>query len=125
MRPFPQVDPGTMSREQLWHSYRDDILQRAGIAIFVFGNKLVSGEVVPSEGMREEFELALRNNVFPIPVGRTGSMAGELWRHLLELIAGGEFSVSDEVRGLIEQLGDDGKSLDQIRTLVLNLVSKI
>ncbi|MCL1501104.1 hypothetical protein M3O40_17030, partial [Xanthomonas nasturtii] len=125
VRPFPQTDPGAMNIRELWTLYRDDILKRAGIAIFVFGNKLEKGSVVLSDGMREEFELALANKVFPIPVGYTGGMAKELWIELIQMLESGSFKTTADIKSLIEQLGDDSKSLDQIRETILNLISII
>lgn len=125
VRPFPQDRVGNMSRDDLWHAYRDDILKRAGIAIFVFGNKLEDGQVVLSGGMRREFELALENNVFPIPVGCTGGMAEELWEELTQKIADGSFVVDPKVAPLIQELEDKSKSLNEIRATILKLVSLI
>ncbi|WP_164086591.1 SIR2 family protein [Stenotrophomonas maltophilia] len=125
VRPFPQDPVGKMSLQDLWHAYRDDILKRAGIAIFVFGNKLKDGEVVLSDGMRHEFEIALENNVFPIPVGRTGGMAEGLWGELTRQIADGSFEVEPKVVPLIQELGDSSKSLDEIKATILKIVSLI
>ncbi|MCC4608201.1 SIR2 family protein [Xanthomonas campestris pv. zinniae] len=125
VRPFPQTDSGAMNIRELWTLYRDDILKRAGIAIFLFGNKLEKGSVVLSNGMREEFELALANKVFPIPVGYTGGMAKELWIELIKMLESGSFKTTADIKSLIEQLGDDSKSLDQIRETILNLISII
>ncbi|WP_329752812.1 SIR2 family protein [Stenotrophomonas maltophilia] len=125
VRPFPQDKVGNMTRDDLWRAYRDDILKRAGIAIFVFGNKLKDGEVVLSDGMRHEFEIALENKVFPIPVGRTGGMAEELWGELTRQIADGSFEVDPKVAPLIQELGDSSKSLDEIKATILKIVSLI
>ncbi|CCP18523.1 hypothetical protein SMRA8_4079 [Stenotrophomonas maltophilia RA8] len=125
VRPFPQDKVGNMSRDDLWRAYRDDILKRAGIAIFVFGNKLEGGEVILSTGMRHEFEIGLENKVFPIPVGRTGGMAEELWGELMRKIADGSFVVDPKVAPLIQELGDSSKSLDEIKATILNIVSLI
>lgn len=125
VRPFPQDPVGKMTLQDLWHAYRDDILKRAGIAIFVFGNKLRDGQVVLSDGMRREFDLALENNVFPIPVARTGGTAKELWIELTKRIADGSFTVDAKVAPLIQELGDESKSLDEVRALILKVVSLI
>ena len=125
VRPFPQAGPGEMALDELWSAYRADMLKRAGTAIFVFGDKLIDGEVVPSSGMREEFNLALKNGVFPIPVGRTGAMAKELWNEVIKRIDDGKMKVSPEIRELFEQLGDDARTLDEIRISILKLVALI
>ncbi len=40
MRPFPQVASSTTDLPTLWEEYRQRTLSLAGIAIFIFGNKL-------------------------------------------------------------------------------------
>ena len=125
VRPFPQSEPGAMSRQQAWSKYRDDILSRAGIAIFLFGNKLEDGDLVLSDGMREEFNLALKHRVFPLPVGATGYVSRDLWEEVIARIRSGELQVSPEVDALIHELGDETKSLDELMVLVLKLVSLI
>jgi hypothetical protein len=59
------------------------MIEHAGIAIFVFGNKKDgSGKIVNSSGMREEFDLCILSGVVPIPVGATGYMAEMLWKEV-------------------------------------------
>lgn len=84
MRPFPQVSTGGGGNlAEQWKKYRIGMLDYAGVAVFVFGNKIDStGNVVPSTGMREEFELAVQAGLVPIPVGATGFMAEELWKEV-------------------------------------------
>src|SRR5690606_34783519 len=79
LRPFPQSQTGERPLKELWTEYRRNMLAHAGIAIFLFGNKIQGGEVIPSNGMREEFNIAVANGVFAIPVGITGSMSEVLW----------------------------------------------
>jgi hypothetical protein len=82
MRPFPQP----VSKEDLgklkekWTVYRQEMLSHAGIAIFLFGNKLTDKGIVNSNGMREEFNLSKENNIIPIPVANTGSETKEIWK---------------------------------------------
>jgi len=107
IRPFPQ----TTDAKKLWTRYRKDMLDYAGIAIFVFGNKEVKGNLVLSDGMREEFEIAMSKGVIPIPVGFTGYIAEELWSEV-----NGSFDKyfpgkSVQVKSLYEKLGD--KSIDK------------
>ena len=48
------------------------------LAIFIFGNKINSGEVVLADGCKKEFEIAVNKGKIIIPVGSTGYMAKEL-----------------------------------------------
>ncbi len=122
VRPFPQSAPGMTDRAQLWTRYREDILKRAGVAVFVFGNKLVGDEVVHSNGMKEEFDLALANGVFPIPVGITGGMARELWTETIALLDSGRLLAPAGARELISELGADETTLERAHTIVLELL---
>ena len=72
MRPFPQFASSSQDLQQLWEEYRQRMISLAGIAIFVFGNKLVDGEVVEANGVIREFEIAVQKGVVVIPVGATG-----------------------------------------------------
>lgn len=80
MRPFPQSVPAGRNIGDVWREYRKAMITHAGIAIFVFGNKLEKPDkIVLSNGMKEEFDLCLQAGVKPIPVGATGFMAESLW----------------------------------------------
>lgn len=63
--------------------YREDMASYAGAAVFLFGNKLRDGNVVLSDGMLQEFEIAKEKGLALIPVGATGYMAGELWKQVM------------------------------------------
>lgn len=122
VRPFPQSQAGDVPLPALWRRYREDILKRSGIAIFVFGNKLKDESVVLSEGMREEFEIARQNSVFVIPVGVTGGMSTQLWEETVRLINSREIEVSEEVEHLLRKLGHKDTSLEDARKAILRLI---
>lgn len=80
MRPFPQIATDGANLAEQWRRYRRQMLEQAGIAVFVFGNKLgPGGDVVLSNGMQQEFQLAIDAGLKPLPVGVTGFVAEELW----------------------------------------------
>ena len=80
LKPFPYARP----RKDYFSKYRADLVAGAGFAIFIAGNKTdpVSGETILSDGVREEFELAVEAGLIPIPIGCTGSVAAELWQEV-------------------------------------------
>lgn len=83
MRPFPHTASGKPASKARWTKYRQNMIDHAGIAIFVFGNKMdAAGKIVESSGMREEFDLCVASGVVPIPVGATGYMAETLWKEV-------------------------------------------
>ena len=83
MRPFPQIATGGVSLPEQWTTYRKAMLSLAGIAIFIFGNKKGNdGNIVPANGMQQEFDLAIEVGVKVIPIGATGHMAKTLWEKI-------------------------------------------
>lgn len=78
LRPFPQVITGQMSREELWHQYRKNMIQQAGIAIFMFGNKASNTGTIIADGVLKEFKIAKESNKVIIPIGSTGWAASQI-----------------------------------------------
>ena len=113
LRPFPQ---GADAQKQ-WETYRQEMIAHAGIAVFIFGNKLQAGSVVPANGVRREFEIAKANGLLLIPIGATGFMAHELWREIID-----NFDIyypkHAELKPLVAILGDASDSKRLIDTVV-------
>ncbi|HBB86831.1 MAG TPA: hypothetical protein DC047_04380 [Blastocatellia bacterium] len=83
MKPFPQFKTGEKELPALWEEYRQRMIKLAGIAIFIFGNKLdSSGNVVLANGVKREFEIAVQNDLVPIPVPSTGYVAKEIYEQI-------------------------------------------
>ena len=49
LRPFPQYEVGKRPISEIWNDYRTDMISYAGIAIFVFGNKIKDGNIVVAD----------------------------------------------------------------------------
>jgi hypothetical protein len=114
LRPFPQAASGSKNLKTLWTEYRNDMLSFSGIALFVFGNKLENGKLVPSNGMREEFEIAKERRLFLLPVGATGYMAKELWNEVSENFDSFNGIVPKGVKQAFDKLGDENISFKEI-----------
>ena len=125
LRPFPQSQVGETELKVLWRKYREDMISYAGIAIFLFGNKLSGDEVILSNGMREEYEIALSQGVIVIPIGATGYMAQQLWAELSANIEAGEISYSQCITASLKKLGENDLSLEEMKDTILDLVSNI
>jgi hypothetical protein len=97
------------------------MIDYAGIALFLFGNKLHENNVVLSNGMREEYTIARRKGLFVIPIGATGYMAEELWAELNNEIQG-DPKVSEQMKGLFEKIGDKATTTDDLIDAVLNIL---
>lgn len=118
LRPFPQSAEG----KQLWKSYREDMISHAGIAIFVFGNKLDNGTVVPSSGMRQELNIAREKGVILIPVGATGDISKDLWIDA-KIDIQNRFGKNAKIMELYEQLGDQNLTPDELIRTIINLLT--
>jgi hypothetical protein len=78
VRPFPQHIALDEERKRIWHEYRLDLIQRAGAAIFLFGNKLSKGSVIVANGVIDEYKIAEDLGIGIVPVGATGYAAKEI-----------------------------------------------
>jgi hypothetical protein len=84
LRPFPQSGIDPVERAARWTSYRREMIARAGIALFLFGNRRSSGGLIePAAGLQEEFLLAVEAGLAVVPLGATGSTASDLHQRVL------------------------------------------
>ncbi|SFB35699.1 SIR2 family protein [Pseudomonas sp. NFPP24] len=126
LRPFPQSQSGDRPLKELWTEYRRDMLAHAGIAIFLFGNKVnPGGEVVLSNGMREEFDLAVAGGVFVIPIGITGSISAELWKEVIASYDETKYEHGKKITPLLQELGTEGTDLGRAQEVILRLLPLI
>lgn len=113
LRPFPQIQSGTKSILEVWTEYRNEMISKAGIAIFVFGNKMVDGELVNSNGMEEEFQICFKHNVIPIPIGATGSVSKDLWKEVTSKLQS-YYPTNTDLHNAIKELGKDNATKKEI-----------
>ena len=114
IRPFPQGPDA----QQLWTVYREDMLDFAGIAIFMFGNKVGAAGVTPSSGMEEEFRLARRKGLKVLPLGFTGYTARTLYEQVDTNFSDFYPRSTPAFRQHFSDLGDSARALDeQLKTL--------
>jgi hypothetical protein len=106
LRPFPQEYVADFSWPDVLKRYRDDLTDYAGAAVFLFGNKLQDGQVVVSDGVAQEFEIAREKGLALIPVGSTGFMAQELWEKVMADPAAYYPNRTEEFRKALVTLGD-------------------
>jgi hypothetical protein len=109
-----------------WTEYRKAMIEHAGIAIFVFGNKRdSSGVVIPSNGMREEFDLCVQAGVRPIPVGATGFMAEELWKEVTGNLPKYFPGASANFQADFQKLGDPSTGPSELLQILQRLIEQI
>lgn len=126
MRPFPHTPTGRPASSVRWKKYRQSMVDHAGIAIFVFGNKKdSSGNTVDSNGMREEFDLSVESGVVPLPIGATGFMAETLWKEVYADFDRFYPNAPTTIRRSFKALGktstDTGRLLNEIHKIINHL----
>ncbi|MEQ1935300.1 MAG: SIR2 family protein [Fimbriimonadaceae bacterium] len=126
MRPFPQVATGNASLADQWTEYRKAMIDYAGIAIFVFGNKRNhKGELILSNGMRQEFEICVQAGVHPIPVAATGFMSAELWSEVQKNFSKFYPNATAAFEDAFMQLQDTGKRPSELVDIILKLIEHL
>ena len=122
LRPFSQIQSGSKSIPEIWTDYRKDMISKAGIGIFIFGNKDKDGTIVNSDGMEEEFELCIKNNVIPIPIGATGYVSKKLWDRVMGKLTE-YYPNNDDLVTAITELGNSKISTDIIIKNILKAIA--
>lgn len=115
LRPFPQNKEG----KELWSAWREDMISYAGISIFLFGNKSQNGEIILSNGMKEEFDISKRNNNVLIPVASTGHMAKQLWEEDMSK------ECSENIETEMQALSKENVPLDELKYNILSILKKV
>lgn len=115
--PFPS-EPHT---EKVNHPYREDMIARAGVALFIFGNKLQDISVKEADGLLKEFEIARSYKMVLIPVGASGYASEKLWKRVVEDYDG--YFETRQKFDLFEQLGDPSTDPETLIDLVIRSVS--
>ncbi len=125
LRPFPQAEVGSRPKSEVWHEYRTDMISYAGIAIFLFGNKIKDCEVVFSEGLIKEFEIAKSNGLLLIPVGATEYATREIYTKLTQEGYFDSPAFPRSAREHMDRLGDDSLSLSTIKGTLISLLKAL
>lgn len=125
LRPFPQDQTGLTPQPALWNEYRKDMIPLAGIAIFLFGNKLDNGNVVLANGVRSEFEIAVESGLQIVPVGATGYMAEELWKEASANLDKYYPGHSKEFADNFAEIGNSTLEPDALLESLIKLLDKI
>lgn len=121
LRPFPQGIENETTRQALWAKYREDMISRAGVSIFVFGNKLSNGKIVIANGVKSEYEIAHKNHNLIVPVGCTGYAAYEIWKEINDNMSDFYTNVDEALKNAFDKLNK--KSLNS--ELINNIISFI
>lgn len=81
LKPFPQFSSGEKPLNILWEEYRNKMISKCGISIFVFGNKKNENEeIVEANGVIREFEISKNHGNICIPIGITGYATSKIYQ---------------------------------------------
>lgn len=122
MHPFPQTPSKDKDLKQLWEDYRQRIISPAGIAIFLFGNKVENKEITLALGVRREWEIAIEKGLIPIPIAATGFVAKEIWEEISEKI---EEYYPNPLLNIIKSLNEVEKNPEKIIQLTIEAIKAI
>lgn len=125
VKPFPQFKTGDKELPELWEEYRQRMQKFAGIAIFIFGNKLNSdNEIILADGVQREFQIALENELIPIPIAVTGYMAKEIYQTIASNPVN-YYPNQEWIFSIIEELAKDNISDSDIVKKIIKLIKQI
>jgi hypothetical protein len=120
LKPFPQFKTGEKDLGILWEEYRQQMISRAGIIIFVFGNKHSGKGIENAGGVKREFLIALEKGLIPIPIHYTGYMSEEISNELEE--HGLPKQLIKDISELKLDKDDFCKSINQILEIIDNII---
>lgn len=73
IKPLPLIDGKSDNIEpQTKKMFQYDMISQVGVVIFVFGNQYYNGDLSDSKGVWHDFERAVEQGKFIVPVGATG-----------------------------------------------------
>jgi hypothetical protein len=123
VRPFPQG----VAAEQIWPIYRSDMLDFAGIAIFMFGNKLnkEKTQIVISDGVINEFEIAVGKGIKVLPLGFTSYAARQLYDRVAADFDTFYPKATNRFRQCFADLGNATRSLDEQRKTFFDALTEL
>ena len=102
--PFPQYENGEKTLAERWTENRKEMINSAGVCIFIFGNKIdTNGNVVDAAGMLEEFSIAKEAGKVIIPIASTGFTAKRIFE---EMKNSKQYSYLDQYWEILEKEND-------------------
>lgn len=123
IRPFPQG----VTAEQIWPAYRSDMLDFAGVAIFMFGNKLnqEKTQAVISDGVIKEFEIAVDKGIQVLPLGFTGYAAKQLYDRVAANFDTFYPKATSRFRQCFSDLGNNARPSDEQRKTIFDALVEL
>ncbi|SHG47361.1 SIR2-like domain-containing protein [Chryseolinea serpens] len=123
LRPFPMIGQNDRIAKETKATFRESIIKEAGIALFIFGNKLIDGKLLLSPGMKDEFEMALNAGLKVIPIPTTGYQSKELYDLVMNNFSDyyEDFPQLKEVFASLEQKVSSSEIIETVKTIIKTL----
>lgn len=122
LRPFPQVLPDGFEAAAFHRRYREDMMQQAGICIFIGGVKHGAGGTETAGGVIDEYEIAKALGKVIVPVAATGGAAAEIWQRLNADGGAKNVRLPDAI---FSQLGNANASIDEVCAAIVAAIESI
>ena len=129
--PFPKAYYGIHSEdrspelEEHFMNYREKMIDKCGIAFFLFGNKKdKSGNTIVADGVYKEFAIAHQKEKYVFPIGPTGGSAKVLADKVLSDYAYYN-KTSPEVETLYRELNLPSITADEIIEKIITIIELI
>jgi Sir2- and TIR-associating SLOG family/SIR2-like domain len=121
LRPLPRYTTDEEALTERWEKYRRDLIREAGIAIFIFGNKVQDNQLINSPGVKREFEIAKEMGIKLIPIGVTGYASQQLWEEVMKKFDQlyGDFPQLQEE---FEKLGNSNMKSGEVIQAVIHII---
>lgn len=113
--PFPQHDDGEKSLADRWTDNRNQMISESGVCLFIFGNKIIDGEVVVASGMLEEFRIAKDRGKIIIPIASTEFAAKHIFD---EMRNSGDYAYLDKYWDVLETEHDTERVFRAINEII-------
>jgi len=125
LRPFPIGIEDKAVRAETFQRYREELLDQAGISVFIMGNKYDGGVIADSPGVWDEFKLAKSKGLYIIPVGGLGGMSAKIAKEVLsnfaEYYPDDDGSIKTAIEKLNRPMGDVADYLVPLRVIINRL----
>jgi hypothetical protein len=99
--------------------FQNNMISKAGIIIFLFGNNYYNGKLLSSRGVMHDFERAIKANKYVIPIGSTGFAS----KDILDIIVN-DIDKYAYLKPYINKLLDETNS-EKLITLILTIIQDI
>lgn len=124
LKPFPQFKTGNKELSILWNEYRQKMISKCGISIFVFGNKKSGNDIIEANGVIREFEISKDNGVICLPIALTQYAA----KTIFEIISKEPhkyYEQPDIIMPIINKLADSNTSIDESLKMIESLLKQL